>query len=299
MISFHKAEAADRAWAHEILKRCAYPGAEYAFSCMYLWSDYFGELGRAGERLTQHAPWRGREVYLYPAGTGDLREAIEAIRADAAERGNPMRLRSLTNETRAELEALYPGKFEFTACRNSYDYIYTVEELTELRGKKLQSKRNHCHRFEAEHPDWHTEVITAENIEKCREMVALWYQNHPENYEIQSEKKAIAKAFEHFAAIGMDGWMLLDGEQVLGFSMGYRMNRTYYDVCFEKAFADVQGAYTMINREFSRYIAEKYPELEFLNREDDMGEPGLRKAKESYQPTLLLEKCTADLQGGF
>lgn len=48
MISFHKAEAADRAWAHEILKRCAYPGAEYAFSCMYLWSDYFGELGRAG-----------------------------------------------------------------------------------------------------------------------------------------------------------------------------------------------------------------------------------------------------------
>ena len=94
MISFHKAEAADRAWAHEILKRCAYPGAEYAFSCMYLWSDYFGELGRAGERLTQHAPWRGREVYLYPAGTGDLREAIEAIRADAAERGNPMRLRT-------------------------------------------------------------------------------------------------------------------------------------------------------------------------------------------------------------
>lgn len=79
MISFHKAEAADRAWAHEILKNCAYPGAEYAFSCMYLWSDYFGELGRAGERLTQHAPWRGREVYLYPAGTGDLREAIEAI----------------------------------------------------------------------------------------------------------------------------------------------------------------------------------------------------------------------------
>ena len=70
-------------------------------------------------------------------------------------------------------------------------------------------------------------------------MVALWYQNHPENYEIQSEKKAIAKAFDHFAAIGMDGWMLLDGEQVLGFSMGYRMNRTYYDVCFEKAYADI------------------------------------------------------------
>ena len=64
MISFHKAEAADRAWAHEILKNCEYPGAEYAFSCMYLWSEYFGELGRAGDRLTQHASWRGREVYV-------------------------------------------------------------------------------------------------------------------------------------------------------------------------------------------------------------------------------------------
>ena len=123
MISFHKAEAADRVWAHEILKNCEYPGAEYAFSCMYLWSDYFGELGRVGDHLTQHVSWRGREVYLYPAGAGDIKGAIEAIRADAAERGGPLRLRSLTKDKKEELEALYPGKFEFTACRNSYDYI--------------------------------------------------------------------------------------------------------------------------------------------------------------------------------
>ena len=77
------------------------------------------------------------------------------------------------------------------------------------------------------------------------------------------------------------------------------MNESYYDVCFEKAYADVQGAYTMINREFSRMVAKKYPELKYLNREDDMGEPGLRKAKESYQPTLLLEKYTADYKGAF
>lgn len=71
--------------------------------------------------------------------------------------------------------------------------------------------------------------------------------------------------------------------------MGSRMNRDYYDVGFEKAFPDVNGAYAMINREFSRMIAEKYPEVRFLNREDDMGSEGLRRAKESYQPTVLLE----------
>ena len=300
MISFHKAEAADRAWAHEILKNCVYPGAEYAVSCMYLWSDYFGELGRAADRLTQHAPWRGREVYLYPAGTGDLREAIEAIRADAAERGNPMRLRSLTNETRAELEALYPGKFEFTACRNSYDYIYTVEELSELHGKKLQSKRNHCNRFEDEFPDWFTAPITDENLPQCHEMLRVWYETHEpavneqELDQLQLEKAALQRAFDHFDELEMDGLLLSDGERIIAFSMGSRMNRDYYDVGFEKAFPDVNGAYAMINREFSRMIAEKYPEVQFLNREDDMGSEGLRRAKESYQPTVLLEKYVAD-----
>ena len=299
MIDFHDITVRDQRWIEPILHAANKPGADYTFTSMLFWTNYYGQVGRVGDFVTQYLHWEGRNIYLFPAGQGDLRAAVDAVLDDSLRRGGQTRFRGVTADAQAFLEEQYPGRFRFTPYRDSFDYIYTVEELTELRGKKLQSKRNHCHRFEAEHPDWHTEVITAENIEKCREMVALWYQNHPENYEIQSEKKAIAKAFEHFAAIGMDGWMLLDGEQVLGFSMGYRMNRTYYDVCFEKAYADIQGAYAMINREFSRHIAEKYPELEFLNREDDMGEPGLRKAKESYQPTLLLEKCTADLQGGF
>lgn len=93
----------------------------------------------------------------------------------------------------------------------------------------------------------------------------------------------------------MDGLMLIENDEVIAFSMGARMNEKYYDVCFEKAYSAINGAYAMINREFSRWISQKYPELEFLNREDDMGEPGLRKAKESYQPTVLLEKFNADL----
>ena len=300
MISFHKAEAADRVWAHEILKNCEYPGAEYAFSCMYLWSDYFGELGRVGDHLTQHASWRGREVYLYPAGAGDIKGAIEAIRADAAERGGPLRLRSLTKDKKEELEALYPGKFEFTACRNSYDYIYTVEELSELHGKKLQSKRNHCNRFEDEFPDWFTAPITDDNLPQCHEMLRVWYETHEpavnaqELDQLQLEKTALQRAFDHFDELEMDGLLLSDGERIIAFSMGSRMNRDYYDVGFEKAFPDVNGAYAMINREFSRMIAEKYPEVQFLNREDDMGSEGLRRAKESYQPTVLLEKYVAD-----
>ena len=125
-------------------------------------------------------------------------------------------------------------------------------------------------------------------------MTEKWYEAHAWNEKIEYEKIAIARAFDCFSETGMDGLLLVENGEVLAFSLGARMNERYYDVCFEKAFSAINGAYAMINREFSRMIAEKYPAAAYLNREDDMGEPGLRKAKESYQPTLLLEKFTAD-----
>lgn len=131
-------------------------------------------------------------------------------------------------------------------------------------------------------------------------MLRIWYEQHEPDVnaqeldQLQLEKAALQRAFDHFDELEMDGLLLSDGERIIAFSMGSRMNRDYYDVGFEKAFPDVNGAYAMINREFSRMIAEKYPEVRFLNREDDMGSEGLRRAKESYQPTVLLEKYTAD-----
>ena len=140
-----------------------------------------------------------------------------------------------------------------------------------------------------------TEPVTPENLCRCREMVSKWYEIHEWNEQIEQEKTAVARAFDCFETASMDGLMLIENDEVIAFSMGARMNEKYYDVCFEKAYSAINGAYAMINREFSRWISQKYPELEFLNREDDMGEPGLRKAKESYQPTVLLEKFNADL----
>lgn len=172
MLNFHAPSAKDYEWIHPILYRAGLPGADYTFQSMYFWECYYGEVGLAEGFVTQHLTQDGFEIYLYPAGEGDVRPALEAIFADAKERGGKLRLRGVTQDRREELERLYPGKFSFTPYRDSFDYIYTVEELTELHGKKLQAKRNHCNRFEIDHPDFRTEPVTPENLCRCREMVS-------------------------------------------------------------------------------------------------------------------------------
>ena len=238
----------------------------------------------------------GKLSFSYPVGSGPLQPAIQMMEQLAACQGQPLVLKAVTAPQRQKLEEEMPGFFTFCESRDSEDYMYEVEKLASLSGKKLQAKRNHCNRFEQDHPDFKTEIVTPENLQRCRAMVSTWYEVHEWNEQIEQEKTAIARAFDHFEASHMDGLMLIDAGEVIAFSMGARMNELYYDVCFEKAYSAINGAYAMINREFSRMIAQKYPELQFLNREDDMGEPGLRKAKESYQPTCLLEKYNACLQ---
>ena len=100
-------------------------------------------------------------------------------------------------------------------------------------------------------------------------MVSKWYEVHEWNEQIEQEKTAIARAFDCFETASMDGLMLIENDEVIAFSMGARMNEKYYDVCFEKAYSAINGAYAMINREFSRADLTEISELNF-NREDDI-----------------------------
>ena len=152
MLNFHKPSIDDYGWIHDILYPANLPGADNTFHNMYFWECYYGEVAEVCGHVTQRLSQNGVSTYLYPAGNGDVRPALEEIMQDAKQRGEKFCLRGVTDDRKALLETLYPGKFTFTAYRDSYDYIYTVEELTELHGKKLQAKRNHCNRFEQDHP---------------------------------------------------------------------------------------------------------------------------------------------------
>ena len=295
MLNFRPICLEDRAWIEPVMQAAAGHGSEFSFVNLYLWGDQ--RVASVDGTPVFLSNFSGSLTYPWPVGCRDLPGTLELLRQDARERGIPLRLFGLLPEERDRLEALCPGRFRFHSVRDSADYVYETEQLAQLHGKKLQAKRNHCNRFEAAYPDYRVLPLTADQLPRCRAFTDEWYrlhflENDPADYAL--EQRAIGLAFDHFDALGMTGLVLEVEGEVVAFAMGNPIRPDMFDVNFEKARADMNGPYPMINREFARRIAQEQPQYRFLNREDDMGLAGLRRAKESYIPDLLLEKLLAE-----
>ena len=291
MIGFHRLTLAQKDAYQEILFSSEPRGCEYSFANLYLWGQQRVAFVHGCVAFFSH--FDGRSVYPYPIGSGDRRRVLEEILADAKERGIPCRIVSMTDSDARELEAWFPDTFHFRSDRNSFDYLYAIDDLADLKGKKFQKKRNHYNRFCASHPDHEILPLDCCNLDKARRLVDEWFYSHlranPErNYLL--ENLALARAFQHYEAIGFEGCILMVEGQPAAVTMATRLSADTFDIHFEKAREDIDGAYAAVNCEFARYLRRKYPEVRFLNREDDMGIEGLRKAKLSYQPHHLLEK---------
>ena len=293
MIPFERLTLEKKDEYDRFLQRCDMRGCEYSFVNLYLWGRQYGAF--LENHLVLFSHFGGKSVYPYPIGSGSVQPALEAIMADAAERGIPFRLTCLTKADCEELEALYPERFYFFSDRDSADYIYDIDRLASLKGKKLQAKRNHINRFLEANPQWHTEPITQQLLPQCYKLLQQWYASHAGEAELSMEKHALYRGLAELNPLGLEGLLLYAGETPVALSLGSRLNSAVFDVHFEKADADIPGAYPLINREFARYIKEKYNDIRYLNREDDMGLLGLRKAKESYAPDILLEQYWAVL----
>ena len=296
MIEFKSMDLSRRDQYNEYLMAGGERGCEYSFTNLYLWGRQKAAFLEG--RLAFFSHFYGRSVYPFPIGPGELKPVLEAIFHDAERRGIPCRLTSLTREDCLSLQELYPGRFHFRQDRDSFDYVYDIHDLADLAGRKLQRKRNHVNRFFKDHPNAVFVPLTAENLSSAREMVRLWFLNRIENAPQGTyllEQVAMSRAFDHFEELALEGGLLMEGEDVLAVTMGSRLSSNTFDVHFEKARDDIDGAYAAVNREFARYLRQQHPELEFLNREDDLGLEGLRKAKLSYCPHHMVEKYWAYL----
>jgi len=296
MIHFHRIKPDQKEHYETLLFSCPPRGCEYSFANLCLWGKQ--EVAFLHGCVAFFSHFNGRSIYPYPIGNGDRRAVLEEILRDAKERGIPCRIAGMTDADRAELEQWFPDRFHLRTNRDGFDYVYDIHDLADLKGRKFQKKRNHVNRFRAEHPNYQVLPLNVCNISMAQHMVNDWYMRRMKEDPMGDyllENIALARAFQNYTALGMEGILLMDGNQVLAVTMGSRMTPDTFDIHFEKAREEVDGAYTAVNQEFARYLRLKYPDVAYLDREDDMGLEGLRKAKLSYNPHHLIEKHYATL----
>jgi len=295
-IDFRPFDVEDRELYEKFLMGESERGCEFSFANLYLWGRQ--NFAVAHDHIVLFSQFDRKSVYPYPIGKGDKKAVIDAIIDDSRSRGIPCRITGLGETAMRTITDIYPNQFRFHCDEGSFDYVYDINDLAELKGKKYHGKRNHLHRFKENFPAYRVEALGEENINAVRQMTEEWYstklaENPHGDYHM--ERAALEKAFRQHKELGMNGLVLMDGDVVLAVTLGSRLSADTIDVHFEKALSGVDGVYTAINHEFAKYIRNKYPSIKFLNREEDMGIEGLRKAKKSYRPHHMVEKCWACL----
>ena len=294
MIDFQKLDLSRAEEYRAYLTDCGERGCEYSLVNLYIWGRQ--KVAFLDGFLAFYSQYARSSVYPFPIGQGDMRPVLDAIIHDARTRGLVCRLVAMTAADCAKLEELYPGKFRFHPDRTFCDYVYSIEKLADLPGRKYQRKRNHVNRFEQDHPDCKIAEIDETMLPAVKAMAEAWYEKRlaadPQG-DYHMERTALHRALENWDALGLTGLVLLENDEILAMTAGSFLNETTFDVHFEKALGE--GAYAVINQAFAQHLRKKYPALQWLNREDDMGIEGLRKAKLSYHPDRLVVKFWANL----
>lgn len=296
-IPFKRPELSDRGAILAHLAGGGFRGCERTFANIYLWARFYDLVWAEVEGTAVfRSVFNGRYSYTYPAGNGDRRAALERLMEECREGGYVFALHGLSKRESEELEQYFPGKFELSWPRDVEDYVYETEKLISLSGKKYHGKKNHINQFKAAHPDWSYETLTDDNVEECFQMALRWreFNGCEADPEKNKEMCVALNSLRLHKELELRGGVLRTGGEVVAFTMGEPVSEDTFVVHIEKAYADIRGAYPLINQQFLEHEVSGYP---YVNREDDTGEEGLRKAKLSYHPVFMVEKGTAVLKG--
>ncbi|NMA69581.1 MAG: DUF2156 domain-containing protein [Desulfitobacterium sp.] len=295
MINFKEVEIKDKKWIETLLTTADLRASHQNFGNIFAWKEVFNyQVAQVNDYFVLKGLIEEGPYYFFPAGEGEVLPVLEKLREDAEKNNHDFVMLGLSPENVETLKELYPEKFEFKEMRDSFDYVYLIEKMANLRGRKMQAKRNHINRFVANN-EWAFELINPDNLAECWEMNLEWCSRNDCNDDpnLAAEACAVLRNFEYFKELELEGGLIRVDGKVIAFTMGERLNSDTYIIHVEKAFGEIQGAYQIINREFIRWVNETYPELVYVNREEDMGYEGLRKAKLSYRPDMMIEKYSA------
>lgn len=291
VLSFKKIELADREQAMKLLRESNFRGCDYTFGNSFVWSGIYNVEHCFAEGFYFRRSGSGKGVrFTFPAGGKDVRRAVEIMSEYCAELGIPLRV-TANKEIADKIAETFPGA-SIKLDRDICDYVYLAEDLENLKGKKYHAKRNHLNRFYEN--DWSFETLTADNIEECRAMNKLWRAENVDECRLSSDTESkldelciVENSLNHYDELGYIGGVLRVNGEIQAFTFGEPSSDDCFVVHVEKALRKYQGAYAAVNREFVKSLGGRY---KYINREDDTGSEGLRKAKLSYYPVFMEEK---------
>jgi uncharacterized protein len=294
MLLFRPVTLSDKTLINNYLQKQHSRLFTYSFEVLFLFRDVYDfQIAEFDNHLLIKTYVDGCHYFLFPVGDDTVMPSLEAMLDHSFCLDCAPVIGQITPENKVLMERLMPDKFRFIPSRNEYEYIYASEKLATLSGKALQSKRNHINFVEKNYA-WQFEPITSENIGECIAFNDEWdyhYNDDPESKRF-TENKALDDYFRFFEQMPLHGGCLRFDGKVVAIAVGYPLNEEVYLYLFEKASHLHHGAYALINREMIRYYAKNYT---YVNRAEDGGVEGLRKAKMSYNPAILQEVYLAEL----
>jgi len=285
---FRPLTLADRARFRELLWDYQPETSELTFTNMFIWQPYCGyRWSRAGDWLLVAGQGPNGSWALPPLGPSPRREiTLKLLSWLREERGeaSPAIERAdgrLVQEVAADRLAIEPQ-------REHFDYVYQTRDLVDLAGGKYHSKRNYLNTFQRTY-HYRYEPMDEKLLAACRELSARWCQvkRCAEDLSLMGEWEAVQVALENFQALDLKGGVVLVDDRVEAFTLGELLNRDTAVVHIEKANPEIRGLYAVINQLF---LQNAWSDVPFVNREQDLGDPGLREAKLSYHPHHIVEK---------
>jgi hypothetical protein len=230
------------------------------------------------------------EAFLPPIGKMELKEAVAILKEYCENTGKELRLTAVPQEFVEELRNILPH-FECKELENWSDYVYDIQKLATLQGKALNKKRNRYNKFITEQPAYTYNRCTADDITDVVKFLAS-------NRECQHNREDNMRCYEHWQCMATvrnllkyeqpAGVLRIDG-RITAFTLGEVFNDTLF-VHIEKADHNIAGASEAINRLFVNDILAEHPELVYANREEDLGDPGLRQVKRAYNPVMMIQR---------
>lgn len=280
----------------DALKKAISPFAKGSMSCeitpltLLIWEKYYHQKIAFFDDMLFVRLGEGQNIiYLLPFAK-DMKKAVEILKKQALYDNIPLAFLAAEGVRLDEFNLLFGEEFSQTESRDDFEYLYSTQKLSTLSGKAFHSKRNHISAFSKQY-NWHYEAINSTNLADVLKMADEWTAEmsalSDDAKSIEVENAALKALLPQMDRLGLKGGCIKINDRVVAFSVGSPINDEVFDIHTEKALTEYRTAYAVINREF---ILNDLLDYKYVNREDDMGIEGLRKAKLSYKPDILLKK---------